>query len=200
MAAAEQASLEQRLRAVEDRLAIHQIIMSYPLAVDTRSLDYVSEIWTEDGVFDRGAGDPHKHSGDFDGAYAILARERPDVKLEISVMPALELHKAKLHILNFAVHPCCRRAGVGGGRWDGEGRGRRRVRGRRRDRGRDGGRRRERRGRVSMLREPYSRDWRQVHILLPAKTTHRAAWQSAPRSRPRPSWPHSGSPIHRVPI
>jgi ribosomal-protein-alanine N-acetyltransferase len=24
-----------------------------------------------------------------------------------------ELHKAKLHILNFAVHPCCRRVGVG---------------------------------------------------------------------------------------
>ena len=43
--------------------------MSYPLAVDTRSLDYVSEVWTEDGVFDRGAADPHKHSGDFDGAY-----------------------------------------------------------------------------------------------------------------------------------
>jgi SnoaL-like domain len=69
MAAAEQASLEQRLRAVEDRFAIHQLIMSYPLAVDTRSLDYVTEVWTEDGVFDRGAGDPHKHSGDFDGAY-----------------------------------------------------------------------------------------------------------------------------------
>ena len=69
MAAAKQASLEQRLLAVEDRLAIHQLIMSYPLAVDTRSLDYVGEVWTEDSVFDRGSADPHKHSGDFDGAY-----------------------------------------------------------------------------------------------------------------------------------
>jgi hypothetical protein len=69
MAAAERASLEQRLLAVEDRLAIHQLIMSYPLAVDTRSLDHVGEVWTEDGVFDRGAADPHQHSGAFDGAY-----------------------------------------------------------------------------------------------------------------------------------
>jgi hypothetical protein len=69
MAAAEPASLEHRLRAVEDRLAIHQLIMSYPLAVDTRSLDYVGEVWTQDGVFDRGSADPHKHSGDFEGAY-----------------------------------------------------------------------------------------------------------------------------------
>jgi hypothetical protein len=69
MAAAEPASLEHRLRAVEDRLAIHQLIMSYPLAVDTRSLDYVGEVRTQDGVFDRGSADPHKHSGDFEGAY-----------------------------------------------------------------------------------------------------------------------------------
>ena len=69
MAAGQAASLEQRLLAVEDRFAIHQLIMSYPLAVDTRSLDYVGDVWTEDGVFDRGSADPHKHSGDFDGAY-----------------------------------------------------------------------------------------------------------------------------------
>ncbi len=68
--AAEPASLEQRLRAIEDRHAIHQLIVTYPMAIDTRSLDFVGEVWMDDGVFDRGTGDPHKHSGDFDGTYS----------------------------------------------------------------------------------------------------------------------------------
>jgi hypothetical protein len=64
-------SLEQRIQAIEDRLAIHQLIVSYPQAIDSRSLDFVGKVWTDDGVFDRGAGDPSKHSGDFDGAYGM---------------------------------------------------------------------------------------------------------------------------------
>jgi hypothetical protein len=64
-------TLEQRIQAIEDQLAIHRLITSYPLAIDSRSLDFVSEVWTQDGVFDRGAGDPSKHSGDFDGAYGL---------------------------------------------------------------------------------------------------------------------------------
>jgi hypothetical protein len=64
-------TLEQRVRAIEDTLAIHQIIMSYPLAIDTRNLDHVTTAWMQDGVFDRGAADPARHSGDFDGAYGI---------------------------------------------------------------------------------------------------------------------------------
>ena len=64
-------TLEQRIQSIEDRLAIHQLIVSYPLAIDSRSLDFVGSVWTEDGVFDRGAADPSKHSGDFDGAYGM---------------------------------------------------------------------------------------------------------------------------------
>lgn len=64
-------TLEQRIQLVEDQLAIHQLIMSYPVAVDSRSLDFVETVWTSDGVFDRGSGDPTKHSGDFNGAYSF---------------------------------------------------------------------------------------------------------------------------------
>jgi hypothetical protein len=64
-------TLEQRVQALEDKLAIYQLIMSYPLAVDSASVDFAESVWTRDGVFDRGSGDPEKHSGDFDGAYGI---------------------------------------------------------------------------------------------------------------------------------
>jgi len=73
MAAVQKPSLEERVQALEDKLAIYQIIMSYPLAVDSRSVDFAERVWTEDGVFDRGAGDPKQHSGNFEGAYGIDA-------------------------------------------------------------------------------------------------------------------------------
>src|SRR5262245_37706455 len=66
-------TLEQRVQALADKLAIYQLIMSYPLAVDSAAVDFAASVWTPDGVFDRGAGDPEKHSGNFDGAYGIDA-------------------------------------------------------------------------------------------------------------------------------
>ena len=66
-------TLEQRVQALEDRLAIQQLIMSYPIAVDSACVDYAASVWSKDGVFDRGSGDPEKHSGDFEGAYGIDA-------------------------------------------------------------------------------------------------------------------------------
>src|SRR5947209_16583987 len=48
-------SLEQRLRLIEDRLEIYNLIASHPPSADTGSGDYTASVWTEDGVFDRGA-------------------------------------------------------------------------------------------------------------------------------------------------
>lgn len=48
-------SLEQRLRAIEDRLEIYNLIASHPPSADTGAGDYAASVWTEDGVFDRGA-------------------------------------------------------------------------------------------------------------------------------------------------
>lgn len=52
------ASLEQRVRLIEDRLEIYNLIASHPPSADTGAGDYTASVWTEDGVFDRGAEFP----------------------------------------------------------------------------------------------------------------------------------------------
>ncbi len=47
-------TLEQRLRLIEDRLEIYNLIASHPPSADTGAGDYTASVWTEDGVFDRG--------------------------------------------------------------------------------------------------------------------------------------------------
>src|SRR3984885_7054802 len=51
-------TLEQRLRRIEDRLEIYNLIASHPPSADTGNGAYTASIWTEDGVFDRGADFP----------------------------------------------------------------------------------------------------------------------------------------------
>ena len=51
-------ALENRLRALEDRLAIFQLIATYGPAVDSLSADQVAALWTEDGVYDAGGNAP----------------------------------------------------------------------------------------------------------------------------------------------
>ncbi|HKF08572.1 MAG TPA: nuclear transport factor 2 family protein [Xanthobacteraceae bacterium] len=47
-------SLEDRVRAIEDRLEIYNIIASHPPSADTGGKDHIAASWVEDGVFDRG--------------------------------------------------------------------------------------------------------------------------------------------------
>ena len=49
-------SLEIRLRDIEDRLAIYDLIASHPPSADTGADYYTSAVYAEDGVFDRGEG------------------------------------------------------------------------------------------------------------------------------------------------
>ena len=49
-------TLEARLAAIEDRLAIYNLIAAHPPSADTGSGFYSSQIYAEDGVFDRGEG------------------------------------------------------------------------------------------------------------------------------------------------
>lgn len=51
----QQSSLEHRIRAIEDRLEIYNLIASHPPSADTGATAYAEAIYTEDGVFDRGA-------------------------------------------------------------------------------------------------------------------------------------------------
>jgi len=47
-------TLEQRVRAIEDRLEIYNLIASHPPSADTGAGKYAEAVFTEDGVFDRG--------------------------------------------------------------------------------------------------------------------------------------------------
>jgi hypothetical protein len=47
-------SLEDRIRAIEDRLEIYSLIASHPPSADTGGKDHIAASWVEDGVFDRG--------------------------------------------------------------------------------------------------------------------------------------------------
>ena len=47
-------TLEDRIRAIEDRLEIYTLIASHPPSADTGGNAHVAASWVEDGVFDRG--------------------------------------------------------------------------------------------------------------------------------------------------
>jgi SnoaL-like domain len=49
-------TLEQRIRAIEDRLEIYNLIAGHPPSADTGADAYAEAVYTEDGVFDRGPG------------------------------------------------------------------------------------------------------------------------------------------------
>src|SRR5262252_1037493 len=51
-----QATLEERLRAVEDTIAIYHLIASHPPAADTATDRYYRDAFTIDGVIDLGGG------------------------------------------------------------------------------------------------------------------------------------------------
>jgi len=51
-------TLDERIRMIEDRLAIYNLIASHPPSADTGAGEFVAHVWAEDGVFDRGAEFP----------------------------------------------------------------------------------------------------------------------------------------------
>jgi hypothetical protein len=52
----QQSTIEDRLRAVEDRLAIYQLIASHPPAADSGSAAFYREAFTRDGTMDLAGG------------------------------------------------------------------------------------------------------------------------------------------------
>src|SRR5439155_24503366 len=48
------ATLEARIRLIEDRLEIYNLIASHPPSADTGASDYTRSVLTVDGTFDRG--------------------------------------------------------------------------------------------------------------------------------------------------
>jgi hypothetical protein len=59
--------LEERLRRVEDVLAIERVVVSYGPAADAGSNALAASLWAEDGVYDWDAGgEPHEGSAAVD--------------------------------------------------------------------------------------------------------------------------------------
>jgi hypothetical protein len=52
----ENRSLESRIRAIEDRLEIYNLIAGHPPSADTGADYYAEAVYADDGEFDRGAG------------------------------------------------------------------------------------------------------------------------------------------------
>jgi hypothetical protein len=50
----EDLTLEQRIKTIEDRLEIYNLIASHPPSADTGADYYAEAVYTEDGIFDRG--------------------------------------------------------------------------------------------------------------------------------------------------
>lgn len=46
--------VEARLRIIEDKLAIYELLASHPPSADTGHADYTASVYLENGVFDRG--------------------------------------------------------------------------------------------------------------------------------------------------
>jgi ketosteroid isomerase-like protein len=57
--------LTERVRALEDQIALFQTMSSYGPSVDSMSVQEAASIWTEDGVYDVGSGPvPPMHGRD----------------------------------------------------------------------------------------------------------------------------------------
>lgn len=54
MTATDTPDLESRLRLIEDKLAIYELIAAHPPSADTGAADYTMSVYREDGIFDRG--------------------------------------------------------------------------------------------------------------------------------------------------
>jgi hypothetical protein len=49
-------TMEERIRTIEDRLAIYNLIASHPPSADTGAQSYIESIFTDDAVLDLGGG------------------------------------------------------------------------------------------------------------------------------------------------
>src|SRR5215831_7898042 len=93
------AALERRVRALDDQLAIGQLIATYGPAVDSESAEAVGELWSADGVYDPGGVTPYtgraavaglvygeRHQGYLEAGCAhVLSAPRVSVEGDVAV-------------------------------------------------------------------------------------------------------------------
>lgn len=77
-------TLEQRLRAIEDRFALYDLIATHPPSADTGAGEYTERVWTADGVFDRGAQFDRPRGGAAIAAVSTSAEHRRAIEQGIA--------------------------------------------------------------------------------------------------------------------
>jgi hypothetical protein len=77
-------TIEERLRAIEDRLAIYDLIATHPPSADTGAGDYTARVWTDDGVFDRGGEFARPQGGAAIGAVSTSPEHRRAIEQGIA--------------------------------------------------------------------------------------------------------------------
>lgn len=91
-------ALEARVRDVEDRLAIYQLMCTYAIAVDSLAAQAVRDVYTDDGIYDQHAKNG-KPSPPYVGAQALLRVVHSDTQkvnttlgcAHTSPMPRIEI-------------------------------------------------------------------------------------------------------------
>ncbi len=74
------ATVEQRIRAIEDRLAIYNLLATHPLTADTGMRHVVDEFYAPSVAVDRGVGDESVH--DRDAMADVLSRDAHQVAVD----------------------------------------------------------------------------------------------------------------------
>jgi len=105
------AALEARLKILEDKQEIAQLLAMHPLAIDSGDGDFWMSNWTKDSVMDRTL-DPEAHSGHYEGVYGWdtmlkeikgpeLAASRKAGLMHLNTPPSIKLDGDKATATNY---------------------------------------------------------------------------------------------------
>ena len=87
-------SLEERIRAIEDRLEIYNVIASHPPSADTGGSAHIAASWVEDGVFDRGEALTSAQGRDAIAKQVLTAEHQAAIARGLAHFTGLPLHVA----------------------------------------------------------------------------------------------------------
>ncbi|MBT5944397.1 MAG: nuclear transport factor 2 family protein [Rhodospirillaceae bacterium] len=102
--------LENRLRAIEDRFEIYNLIASHPPSADTGADYYTRSVYTEDGVFDRGTGLDGAVGHEAIGAFTLTPAHQEAIAggiAHLSALPYVELDGDEAFVTSYIqiLHP-----------------------------------------------------------------------------------------------
>ncbi len=102
--------LEARLREIEDRLEIYNLIASHPPSADTGADYYTSAVYTEDGVFDRGEDLDGAVGNEAIGAFTLSAGHQKAIQgglAHFAGLPHIALDGDAAYVTSYVqiIHP-----------------------------------------------------------------------------------------------